>query len=420
MTNFKWHIFSDLYEISSGISTKPEQAGHGEPFVSFSTVFNNMFLPATLPDLMASSNDEQQTYSVKKGDIFLTRTSETIDELGMSSVALKEFQKATYSGFVKRLRPIRENISHEKYMGFYLRSPFFRKTMTNNAVMTLRASLNEEIFSYLKLYLPDYATQKRIGELLHSLYSKTILNTKVNANLEAMAKALFEFWFVQFDFPNPDGKPYKTSGGKMIWNEELKREIPEGWEIKKINSLIKIGSGYPFSSKTYKLNGKHKIITIKNVQDGQLNTANVEKIDDIPANVPNFCKLELGDVLISLTGNVGRMCFVGETNLLLNQRVGKLIADKKYINYGYLFLSRPEQRIRLENMAGGSSQSNLSPIDATEDFMCVPRSDILDSFSELIKPIFTLIVNNNNENKKLSELCDWLLPMLMNGQITVK
>src|SRR5580698_748495 len=144
MPNLKEYKFNKLYAIGSGISSKPEQAGHGAPFASFSTVFNNYFLPDQLVEYMDTSAREQETYSIKKGDILLTRTSETIDELGMSCVAIKDYPKATFSGFVKRLRPTQINVTYDKYMGFYLRSRFFRKTMTNNAIMTLRASLNED------------------------------------------------------------------------------------------------------------------------------------------------------------------------------------------------------------------------------------------------------------------------------------
>ncbi len=104
MTRLKKYKFSELYEMSSGISSKPEQAGHGESFVSFSTVFNNYFLPEVLPDKMNSSEKDQEKCSVKKGDLFLTRTSETLDELGMSSVAIKDYPKATFSGFFKKIQ----------------------------------------------------------------------------------------------------------------------------------------------------------------------------------------------------------------------------------------------------------------------------------------------------------------------------
>nr|MCU0239489.1 restriction endonuclease subunit S [Pyrinomonadaceae bacterium] len=201
MSKLKKYKFSELYSMSSGISSKPEQAGHGSPFLTFSDVFNNYFVPDSLTNLMDTSEKERETYSVKKGDIFLTRTSETIDELGMSCVALKDYPNATYSGFVKRLRPLQDDITHENYMGFYLRSRFFRKTMTNNAVLTLRASLNEEIYSYLNLYLPDYKTQKSVGDFLLLLNAKIALNNRINAELKAMAKTLYDYWFVQFDFP---------------------------------------------------------------------------------------------------------------------------------------------------------------------------------------------------------------------------
>ena len=180
MVELKEYKFSDLYEMSSGLSSKKEQAGHGSPFVSFRTVFNNYFLPDDLEDLMDTSEAEQKIYSVKANDILLTRTSETIDELGMSCVVLNDVPNATYSGFTKRLRPKVKGIVYSKYIGFYLRTKMFRKTMTNNAFMTLRASLNDEIFSYLKLYLPDYETQVKIGDLLYSLNQKIALNNKTN------------------------------------------------------------------------------------------------------------------------------------------------------------------------------------------------------------------------------------------------
>lgn len=163
MSKITKYALSDLYDMSSGISSKKEQAGHGAPFVSFGTVFNNYFLPEELPDLMDTNEKEQQIYSIKTGDVLITRTSETIDELAMSCVAVKDYPKATYSGFTKRLRPKREGIAYPKYMAFYFRSALFRKAVTNNAFMTLRASFNEDIFTFLDVYLPDYDEQVTVA-----------------------------------------------------------------------------------------------------------------------------------------------------------------------------------------------------------------------------------------------------------------
>ena len=183
MNNLKKYAFADLYDMASGISSTKDQAGHGAPFVSFSTVFNNYLLPDELPDLMDTSEKEQEIYSIKEGDILITRTSETIDELAMSCVATKDYPKATYSGFTKRLRPKTEGIAYSKYLAFYLRGYLFRKAVTNNAFMTLRASFNEDIFSFLNLHLPDYEQQVKIGDLFYLIEQTIQLNKKINDNL---------------------------------------------------------------------------------------------------------------------------------------------------------------------------------------------------------------------------------------------
>ena len=213
------------------------------PFFHFPLFLTTTSYQVSLNDLMDTSEKEQKTYAIKEGDIFLTRTSEVVDELGMSSVAIKDYPEATFSGFLKRIRPLQTDKTYAKYMAFYLRSPLFRKTMTNNAVMTLRASLNENIFSYLDLLLPEYSEQVKAGDLLYLLNQKIELNNRINAELEAMAKTLYDYWFVQFDFPDTNGKPYKSSGGKMVYNEVLKREIPEGWSNGTLDNLGQIVGG---------------------------------------------------------------------------------------------------------------------------------------------------------------------------------
>ena len=238
MSKITKYALSDLYDMSSGLSSKKEQAGHGAPFVSFGTVFNNYFLPEELPDLMDTNEKEQQIYSIKTGDVLITRTSETIDELAMSCVAVKDYPKATYSGFTKRLRPKREGIAYPKYMAFYFRSALFRKAVTNNAFMTLRASFNEDIFTFLDVYLPDYDEQVRIGDMLYNIECKIQKNKEINDYLEEMAKTIYDYWFVQFDFPDDNGKPYKSSGGALLYNEILKKEIPFGWTIDTLGNLL--------------------------------------------------------------------------------------------------------------------------------------------------------------------------------------
>lgn len=420
MSRITKYPFAQLYDMASGISSAKEQAGHGSPFVSFSTVFNNYFLPDTLPDLMDTSLKEQEIYSIKKGDILITRTSETIDELAMSCVATKDYPCATYSGFTKRLRPKVPGIAYHKYLAFYLRSELFRKAVTNNAFMTLRASFNEDIFSFLNLYLPEYKEQVKIGDMLYLMEQKIQLNKRICTELEAMAKTLYDYWFTQFDFPDEDGKPYRSSGGDMVWNDQLKRDIPKGWAIKEISSVCDILSGYAFSSSTYSDSGKYKLITIKNVQDSGINLEVDNYIEDLPDNLPEFCKLSYGDILMSLTGNVGRVGIMYSDNCLLNQRVA-LIRPKysSITSYLYILFRSEQMRSLMENIATGTSQKNLSPVDTGK--ILIPYDEkTIDLFCNIANHIIEKTTYGQKENYELTILRDWLLPMLMNGQATVE
>ena len=400
MSKLRTFKFSDLYDFSSGISSKPEQAGHGTPFVSFSTVFNNYFLPNELNDLMNTSEKEQEAYSVKKGDILLTRTSETIDELAMSCVSLKDYPNATYSGFVKRLRPLQNDVTYAKFMGFYLRSKLFRKTMTNNAVLTLRASLNEQIFSYLDLILPAYAQQVKIGDLLHLFNQKIELNNRINAELEGMAKTLYDYWFMQFDFPDTNGNPYKSSGGAMVYNEVLKREIPQGWEVKKINDYAEVIKGDLITAKDSRV-GNIKVVAAGIRFSYTHSDSNREKntitISGSGANAGyiNFWREPIfASDCITVRGRT-------DTETLM------LLQHLKFIQNHIL------------SQATGSAQPHVYPSDIKILDYIVPSKALIEEFRKRIIPTNNNIENNLKQNQQLEELRDWLLPMLMNGQVKV-
>jgi type I restriction enzyme S subunit len=401
MSKMKTYKFSELYEMSSGISSKKEQAGHGSPFASFSTVFNNPFLPEILPDLMDTSTKEKETYSIKTGDIFLTRTSETLDELGMSSVAVKDYPNASYSGFLKRLRPTQKNITYPKFMAFYLRSYLFRKTMNNNATMTLRASLNEQIFSYLDLILPSFKEQIKIGELFYKFNQKIEINNKINQELEAMAKTLYDYWFVQFDFPDKNGKPYKSSGGNMIFNEELKREIPEGWEVKELGEVSEIKRGKLVTAKTADLKGNIKVVSaginysyLHSKSNRLENTITVSG-SGASAGFINFWR----EPIFANDCSTVRGSTDSETLIIL---------EFLRMRQNYIF-----------QQARGSAQPHVYPNDISILKIAIPNNDLFEDFGKQILPSNKIIANNLKQNQKLSELRDWLLPMLMNGQVTV-
>ena len=283
-----------------------------------------------------------------------------------------------------------------------------------------RDNLSQKVIQDLEINLPLLETQQKIAKILSDIDDKIEVLHQINDNLAELAKTIYDYWFVQFDFPDQNGKPYKTSGGKMVYNEVLKREIPEGWEVKKLGEILTIASGFPFDSNDYNEYGNYQIITIKNVQENYLSLSKADRISFIPSKMKSFCFLEIGDILISLTGNVGRLCFVNKQNLLLNQRVGKFLCDEKYKNYIYCLFNSNETKVRLEKIATGSSQKNLSPIDAVDSFSFIPKENILKKFNKKTNPIYKKNIENLQQIERLQSLRDWLLPMLMNGQVSVE
>ena len=423
MSKLTTYKFASLYKMSSGISSKPEQAGHGSPFLSFSTVFNNYFLPGQLNDLMDTSEKEQKTYAIKEGDIFLTRTSEVVDELGMSSVAIKDYPEATFSGFLKRIRPLQTDKTYAKYMAFYLRSPLFRKTMTNNAVMTLRASLNENIFSYLDLLLPEYSEQVKAGDLLYLLNQKIELNNRINAELEAMAKTLYDYWFVQFDFPDTNGKPYKSSGGKMVYNEVLKREIPEGWSNGTLDNLGQIvGGSTPSTSDSGNFcESGTPWITPNDLSNNTGNKFITRGAVDVSVSGIKNASLKTypkGTVLLSSRAPIGYMA-IARNEVTTNQGFKSFIPNKGYSTELVYFAIKNSLKAIIQYSSGSTFKEVSGSVLKTVK-TCLPTEGIAKAYTKKGSQIFQRQDVLEQENQQLMQLRDWLLPMLMNGQIMVE
>jgi type I restriction enzyme S subunit len=198
-SNWRKESLTEHYDVRSGLSKPAKDFGSGFPFLSFKNVFYNYFTPTELTELVQSSDKERLGCSVKRGDVFLTRTSETMNELGMSCVALKDYEHATFNGFCKRLRPKKDTELVPEYVGYYLRSPQFRNEMLAFSTMSTRASLNNEMISRLEISFPEPKVQETIAHILRTLDNKIELNRQTNQTLEQMAQALFKSWFVDFD-----------------------------------------------------------------------------------------------------------------------------------------------------------------------------------------------------------------------------
>lgn len=315
------------------------------------------------------------------------------------------------------IRGKKEKISTD-YLYYALKN--YIKNIIKRSQGSVFNTINLASFDLMRIQIHDLVhEQHKITKILSDLDKKIEINYKINSKLEAITKLIYDYWFVQFDFPDENGKPYKSSGGKMVYDENLKKEVPCVWSVRNISEMLKICSGYPFKSASYLNSGTYKIVTIKNVQDNKLVLDNTDLVNSIPSDIESSSILKLQDILISLTGNVGRICLVDEQNLLLNQRVGKFQTSPILKNYFYLTYQTLEFRSWLERISTGTSQKNLSPIEAVNRLHAFPDSSILIEFDQLVGPMIKKILSNLRENKKLESLRNWLLPMLMNDQIKV-
>ena len=400
MSKLTEYKLDELYEMGSGISTKPEQAGHGAPFVSFSSIYNNAILPDELPDLMDTTKEEQKKYSVKKGDILLTRTSETLDELAMSSVAVKDYPNATFSGFAKRLRPLQDNVTYDKFMAYFMRSDYFRKIVNCKAVMTLRASFNEEIFSYIKVLLPDYDQQVKSGDLFWDIEQKIRNNNKINAELESMARTIYDYWFLQFDFPDENGKPYKSSGGKMVLNEELKREIPEGWKVKKIGDVAELYQPQTIGEKDFVSDGAYNVYGANGIV-GKYN-----KYNHVNNEIAICCR----------GASCGRFLMTQPYSWITGNAM--VVAPKEQYGKEYIYYGLSYEKI--SPFITGSAQPQITRANLENMLIVIPDGEIVKLFEESALERRKYMQNIFRENQELTSLRDFLLPLLMNGQVGFK
>jgi type I restriction enzyme S subunit len=269
---------------------------------------------------------------------------------------------------------------------------------------TTYESIGKDQIAEIELLIPeDINEQKRIADILSAFDDKIEVNNKIIKTLEEMAQEIFKEWFNE--------------------NSKLKSQKSKYRETIKISDLAWIISGYPFSSKLYnKSKEGFGVVTIKNVQDGNFITECDSFIEEkkIPKNMNQECLISDGDILLSLTGNVGRVCFVYGGKYFLNQRVAKLKPkNSNDLAFIYFLFRQPDMQNLLINMAKGSAQPNLSPVETGEIEITVPAREILDKLNKVINPIYEELIRLKAENQKLAALRDLLLPKLMSGEIRV-
>ncbi|RZL46287.1 MAG: restriction endonuclease subunit S, partial [Pedobacter sp.] len=267
----------------------------------------------------------------------------------------------------------------------------------------------------------DLIAQRKIASVLSSLDDKIELNNKLNDNLEQMAKTIYDYWFVQFDFPDENGKPYKSSGGKMIYNGQLKREIPAGWEVIKLAEIISVTDGTHDSPK-YVSNG-FPLVTSKDLNKGGINFSQTNKISKKDYDNINLrSKVSSGDILFSMIGSIGNIYAVNEIDVnfaIKNVALFKTSKKAEFKNFFYQYLYSYDIERYLPNVISGSIQKFIG-LSSLRNSPILYNENMINYFDAHTKYIYDRIRTNVLQNQELAQLRDWLLPMLMNGQVAVK
>jgi type I restriction enzyme S subunit len=416
-----WQTLSlaEVYDFSSGLSKPQSEFGSGHPFLSFKDVFYNSAVPKQLTEMVQSTEQEQARCSVMRGDVFLTRTSETMDELGMSSVALADFPGATFNGFTKRLRPKRELIV-PGFARYFFRSPKFRAAVNSMSTMSTRASLNNEMLERLTITFPERAEQEAIAHILGTLDDKIELNRKMKETLESIARTLFQSWFVDF---NPvraqsEGRdPGLPAHISDLFPDRLQNSslgpIPVGWSVVGLDEIANFRNGLALQKFPVTENGSLPAIKI-----AQLRAGNIDNADRVSIDIPIEYRVEDGDVLFSWSGSLECVVWTAGPGAL-NQHLFKVTSEQypKWFFLGWIQHHLPEFR---EIAAGkATTMGHIQRHHLHDALVAVPPSALIQAINKQFESLLQASISAMLECKKLVSLRDSLLPKLISGELRV-
>lgn len=388
MSEWQKYKLGEVYSFSSGLSKSSDQFGYGFDFLTFKDVFNNYFLPDKLTALVNSTEKERQTCSIKRGDVFLTRTSETDDELGMSSVALKDYPNATFNGFTKRLRPIGNVEIYPEFVAYYFRSPRFRANIVGMSSITTRASLNNSMLAELPLLLPNYEEQVRIATILKSLDDKIELLHRENKTLEAMAETLFRQWFIE--------------------------EAKEDWEEISLTKVANFLNGlacqkYPPKNEIEKL----PVLKIRELSNGIGDDS-----DWVTTDIASEYIIYAGDVIFAWSASLMVKIWDGE-DCILNQHLFKVTSYKYPKWFYYLWCKHHLNEFIAIAQSHATTMGHIKRSDLESAIVLIPSNKELMMMNEQMDGMLRKIENNNRQLQTLIKVRNGLLPKLMNREISI-
>ncbi|WP_373260088.1 restriction endonuclease subunit S [Bacteroides xylanisolvens] len=382
----------------SGVDKKIKDGEKEIRLCNFVDVYYNWAITTAQHDsfmLATARPNEISKFKLKKGQVALTKDSETRDDIGIPTYIADGFDDAILGYHCALVTP-NKDILDGRYLNALLHTDYAKKYFACNASGSgQRYALSVEALNSFPVPIIPLHEQKQIGEIFSALDKKIELNKRINQNLEAMAKQLYDYWFVQFDFPNEEGKPYKSHGGKTVWNEKLKREIPDGWDNCTLEYFLTIKNGRDHK---HLAEGLYPVYG----SGGEMRRVN-----------ENLYRGE--SVLIPRKGTLNNIMYVDEAFWTVDTMFYsemKILHSAKYIFFTI-------KDIDFKRWDSGTGVPSMTASTLYNLPMIKPDKGLLKKFDMTITPIFYKMKQIRVESEKLAKQRDELLPLLMNGQVSV-
>lgn len=363
-------------------------------------------------------------YTLKDGDILFVRSNGNKALVGRTMIIKGISERITFSGFCIRFRPNSE-IAIPLYLLLLFKSPIFRKRFSKTQQTSIN-NINQEVLGEIEIDLPAKDEQKKIIDCIFPIIQKIEINNAINDNLQQQLHLLYDYWFTQFDFPDENGKPYRSSGGAMAWNSALKAEIPLGWTVGVLSDCIeKVSTGLN-PRDNFKLgNGSIRYITVKNLTtSGVLDFSGCDTIDETARTlIHRRSDISKGDILFASIAPLGR-CYLIEqdsTDWEINESVFSVRPNIEMTTaeFLYSYFTSPAFIKGATSSSTGSVFKGIRINTLLDTKVLIPPYRIASAFSSKVRGLFSMLNNNAAEISTLSGIRDWILPMLMNGQAAI-
>ena len=414
----KEYKLGDLIEVTRGMSLPGEFYSTEGEYIRLTCgnfdYVNNSFKENKSKDDLYYVGKIKPEFIMEKGDIITPLTEQAIGLLGSTAI-IPESGKYIQSQDVAKVTCKKGMIDHD-FAYYLIPSKCIKEQLSAAAQQTKIRHTSPDAIKACKVFVPPLSEQKKIASVLSALDDKIALNKKMNQKLEAMAKRLYDYWFVQYDFPDKNGHPYKTTGGPMTYNPTLKREIPAGWEVNVVGDVCEtVLGGTPSTENESYWNGNIPWLNSGEVAEFPILNAEKRITEDAVKNSAT-AYLPAGSVTLSITRHLRPSIMA--IDACINQSVAG-IKENGILKNGYLYPYLVNEIPRLNTLRGGAQQPHINKDTVDKSPIVIPAQNVLHQYYEKVNPLYREIIEKAKESQKLTTLRDKLLPLLMNGQVEV-